>query len=1278
MAQDAINLEQPERDMNRTELTLGQIGEAWRYQPRGEAFTQALLSFLRSVGSPETLKTYASAVLQLCAWYWQHHGRLVTPDHITRGDAAEYNRYLRTRSEPLTRFWLERDPERRRDLLIYDFVGKKPGADLEQISSQLGVYTSEAREQLARHLGCLVKRRTLTRAPTVAEYRAQHGGTVIAPPEGIYRYALPIVQTPPGPERASNVAKNLSALSSLWSFMIRSGENLPGATDPLLRHNIWLDTVKQARAQAPSFQEAGRQARKPDLDLFLRLLATTYARTHGGQAPEAAKGAFFGQKLPGRRMVAPSFKDLRDRALLLTMAQTGLRAREIKRLRRSDVSGEPPVMTIIGKRGKKRVIMVPPPALMALRDLSAKLRAMEGQQARYGKSKRASHLLAPEAPLFPAVAYWGANSGQDEAGLTRPGIALLLNRRAASAGIDPSSQEFRRAHPHGMRALFITYALDTGTPIHRVQAIVGHASIATTGRYAEERAPEKLVADVFTGRPAVPPPAVGAPQRPPSPEVARIRAETWQPAEEAIAPPAAPKPRPPVARPAIEAPEPELRVVPRREAEAPTGLAEAPPESVPVIRPPSAAEMHTEVAELAEKVARWRRKPITARENKTLQKCLGIGDDALRNMCVIYDVHWGETGNRQVLVSTGGGKASAKSRAQRSEEQPEGFERNPDDYEDEELEDEPFDEEWEEEEEFDPMAALAEVDERGMERIAEIARAGGAELFAEAGTDRLNRAYSGKESGLNWWTGTQGALKPEMPVMSAAQIGACTPELQDVICTGLVKLWQSWFAESPTKSEALVRWLGEALDTAAQLEGEVRRRNGQWVPPDAPWPLTHYEGSRRQPRARLTFREHLPQEVVAWFKARGGSHRVSSGDPTSWQKKTAKPKVVGEQPPEWFTEDDPVYSLPLSDRRSLIDWILALSGQLPVDIEPRFERPGGGMSSRRDIAELLLAICQFDQTIDALRDSAEFGPQYTASLFRNKTVDEMPVAVRRTLQEAQRRARSAMSAATNAREPNFDLYSLIKGRVKGGAGILEEAKARMAPQARLPEGVPTPLVRETETEAAEGGRFTQNPKRRDVWAMNLVRQFFGPEAAQDAALKLVAKCGDVPLGGFGDLFRISGETIVHTSEFKRAFAEQFGAHSECVARRIARQLWEIKQGRAAPKEAVTKPQHMITLVEVMRTFKVPCTDSQAFELRQLVPWLDKPEGIYQEYAKVRTAAGSEREELSEAELQERELAEEYQEAIEGAMRAEVFGGEYERNPQAVLLPTPIHLMLAMM
>jgi integrase len=1258
VAQGAINLNQPERDMTRTELTLGQIAAEWRYQPRGEQFAQALLSFLQSVGSADTLRSYSFSILQFFGWYWQRHRRLATPDRITRGDASEFNRWLRTRDVRLTKWWLERDPERRADLQIYDFVARNPGTNLDELSKQMGVYTPERRAGLAHRLACLTKRRALQRTPSVAEYRRANGGAIVQPPVEIFRYTVSTVSTAAGPERASTVMTRLSALGSLWSFMIRSGENAPGATEPLLRHNIWIDGVKQARAQAPSHQEANRQAKKPSLELFLRILATTYARTHGPAALQAAQAAFLGRpEVPGRRMMVPTFKDIRDRALLLFMAQTGARAREIGSLRRRDVAGEPAVVTIVGKRGKKRVIMMPPAVLLTLRELSAKLRSMAAQQARYGGSGRADDLLGDSAPLFPAVA----------------GIALLLNRRAEAAGIDPGSPLFQKAHPHGLRALFITYALETGTPINRVQAIAGHASVATTGRYAEERKPEALIAEAFRGAraAAVAPAPVVAPRAAAAAE--RVSAEAWRPKEEAIAPPAPPRPRQERVRRRIEPPappvaEPEPRLVPRRE----------PRPEKPVAHPlalAGAPDAAAQVQSLAQQIARWRNKPITAREERTLEKCVGVADESLRNLCVIYDIHWGEVGNRQVVVERTGRKYKPNV-----------------DYEDVD-EDDDEDEDEEEYEPFDYEAALEEVNTLGMARVTEIARAGSGQLFAEAGTEKLNRIYSGKNSGLSWWTGTQGRLKPDMPVMSPEQVGTCTELSQDVICVGLVKLWQSWFTQSPTKAEALVRWLGVALDTAAQLEAEVLRRGANWVPSDAPWPLTRFEkreGRADRPMPRMAFRQHLPGEIVAWFKARAWEYHVSPGSPEDWEKKTEQSKPRGQLPADWYVADDPVTSLPLDERRAMLDWVLALSGQLPVDREPRFGIEGRGyMASREEIARWLWALCQFDQSIDGLRDSERFGPQYTASLFQRKSVDEMPTAVRLTFMELQEQARDAMRDATAGRVSDFDAYSLIKKRVKGGKSIAAEAKqqererkrVQVAGEERVRIGPELWAEAEAEEEAAAEeeavtkARFIPNAPR-STWMLEMARQYFGDGAAADPALKLVAKCGVVPLATFQDLFRVSGGTISHTLDFKRAFAEQFGSHSECVARRIARQLWEIKQGRAAPKEAVTKPQHMVTLVQVMRTFKVPCTPGQAHELRQLAPWLDRPEGIYQQYAKVRTAPGAERDELSEAQLQERELAEQYEEAIAGAMRAEHFQ-TFEKNPRQVALPTPVHLMLAL-
>ena len=56
-----------------------------------------------------------------------------------------------------------------------------------------------------------------------------------------------------------------------------------------------------------------------------------------------------------------------------------------------------------------------------------------------------------------------------------------MKRAAARAGIDlPVS-------PHWFRHAHASHALDRGAPIHLVQATLGHASIATTGRYLHAR-----------------------------------------------------------------------------------------------------------------------------------------------------------------------------------------------------------------------------------------------------------------------------------------------------------------------------------------------------------------------------------------------------------------------------------------------------------------------------------------------------------------------------------------------------------------------------------------------------------------------------------------------------------------------------------------------------------------------------------------------------------------------------------------------------------------------
>ena len=218
----------------------------------------------------------------------------------------------------------------------------------------------------------------------------------------------------------------------------------------------------------------------------------------------------------------------------------------------------------------------------------------------------------------------------------------------------------------------------------------------------------------------------------------------------------------------------------------------------------------------------------------------------------------------------------------------------------------------------------------------------GKALVAELATDRIWQIDCGKDSGLPWWLGSDRKLRPELPVMSPQQVGSCSPDEQDAICAALIAIWRRWIVDTPTKAEALVLWIGEALDTTAQLQAVVAARGGSWVASDTPWSETRMGESSQ----RLVFREHLADEIVAWFEARGGEYRTTTGDPADWDE-PEPPKVVGNLAPDWYASDDPVYELPYAERASLLDWIAALSGSLPESDDGRFAPVGQAGRSHR-------------------------------------------------------------------------------------------------------------------------------------------------------------------------------------------------------------------------------------------------------------------------------------------------------------------------------------------
>jgi integrase/recombinase XerD len=57
----------------------------------------------------------------------------------------------------------------------------------------------------------------------------------------------------------------------------------------------------------------------------------------------------------------------------------------------------------------------------------------------------------------------------------------IVRAAAARAGISLA------VSPHWLRHAHASHALDRGAPIHLVQATLGHASVATTGKYLHAR-----------------------------------------------------------------------------------------------------------------------------------------------------------------------------------------------------------------------------------------------------------------------------------------------------------------------------------------------------------------------------------------------------------------------------------------------------------------------------------------------------------------------------------------------------------------------------------------------------------------------------------------------------------------------------------------------------------------------------------------------------------------------------------------------------------------------
>jgi integrase/recombinase XerD len=142
-------------------------------------------------------------------------------------------------------------------------------------------------------------------------------------------------------------------------------------------------------------------------------------------------------------------QDLRLAALIELLYGSGLRASELVSLPRRAIRPDQPYLILKGKGGRERLVPL---------------------------SERALAAVAAWSALVPADQSWLFPSRKKH--LSRVRLYQIIQALAASVGIPPD-----RISPHVLRHAFATHLLEGGADLRALQAMLGHADIATTQIY---------------------------------------------------------------------------------------------------------------------------------------------------------------------------------------------------------------------------------------------------------------------------------------------------------------------------------------------------------------------------------------------------------------------------------------------------------------------------------------------------------------------------------------------------------------------------------------------------------------------------------------------------------------------------------------------------------------------------------------------------------------------------------------------------------------------------
>lgn len=456
--------------------------------------------------SPNTRKAYAFAVTEFFEWAAAKHGRVVPPHVVMRKDAEDYVAWLANRPFSLAEEKLK-DGDMQGLLQLFEIIKELSTSNIREIIRKLsddlreeyfGVRKlsefkpgdaedeerfAQGRHALSKDIRSLITMDIVEGTPTLTQLRKdfpQAGITLWeiqnTPLDEVFKYSVKSY----APVARTTVALRISALSTFWKILMQ-GENMKGG-EALLQYDVW-DAVKKRvnRGIAPMKREASRTQKVPT-ETVLKML----------------------KNAPSNSLV-----QMRDKAILYLTVFTGVRTTEILKLRRSNPAGkmqmpyfdgsEPPAIRVLRKGNKWMRIPYPPVALKPLIEFQARLEKLaappyaQGQDPKapnyhpYGIGYYFQNLQLPDAPLFPALRFWGANDSEAvdyRKSMSRVNLFKIFRKIAIESGL--SDDEAEKVHPHAIRHFAANAMILGGKDLREVQHILGHTSITTTEGYLED------------------------------------------------------------------------------------------------------------------------------------------------------------------------------------------------------------------------------------------------------------------------------------------------------------------------------------------------------------------------------------------------------------------------------------------------------------------------------------------------------------------------------------------------------------------------------------------------------------------------------------------------------------------------------------------------------------------------------------------------------------------------------------------------------------------------